>query len=118
MQMELFTEKKQTDSKARIKELRRKPHTFWNDPGHGWLEVELSDLNILGIRDKISKYSYRYNNKAYLEEDMDATTYIKALWGEFLDSKGNICSHAFQAWRGQLIDTHQESIFIRNLPHF
>jgi hypothetical protein len=49
------------------------------DPGHAWLVVELSELDALGIRDKISSYSYKKDNLAYLEEDCDAAIYIEAV---------------------------------------
>ena len=52
---------------------------FFSDPGHGWLRVPHSDLDALGIRDKITKYSYYSDRFAYLEEDCDLTTYMIAL---------------------------------------
>jgi len=48
------------------------------DPGHGWLEVERSELSRLGIGNKISGYSYQNNGKIYLEEDCDAGCFIQA----------------------------------------
>jgi len=61
--------------------------TIYTDPSHGWAKVSLSELFKLEIHDKISTYSYiRSNAKyayAYLEEDCDLSTYLKAL-----DSKG------------------------------
>ena len=52
---------------------------FISDPGHGWLEVPMSLIDLLGIKDKISQYSYRKGNMAYLEEDCDAYELISAL---------------------------------------
>jgi hypothetical protein len=49
------------------------------DPGHGWLVVPISELRELNIIDKISSYSYRKNDIAYLEEDCDAAIYIEAV---------------------------------------
>lgn len=49
-----------------------------SDPGHSWLEVSKRELRILGIKDKISTYSYQDGNKVYLEEDCDAGEYIQA----------------------------------------
>ena len=49
------------------------------DAGHGWFEVELEELERLGITDKISEYSYYHAGKVYLEEDSD--------FGIFLDAK-------------------------------
>ena len=52
--------------------------TFHEDPGHGWLEVPMALLTELGIADEISSYSYMKGNMAFLEEDMDASTLLRA----------------------------------------
>lgn len=52
--------------------------TFHADPAHGWLEVDRADLETLGIVEKISRYSYQKANRIFLEEDCDATHYIRA----------------------------------------
>lgn len=52
---------------------------FISDPGHGWLEVPVSELVRLGIAKKISRYSYKKGAMAYLEEDSDAGVYLAAL---------------------------------------
>jgi hypothetical protein len=49
------------------------------DPGHGWLEVQYSELVKMGIADKITSYSFRAGNTCYLEEDCDLTTFVQAL---------------------------------------
>ncbi|MHB1494492.1 MAG: zincin-like metallopeptidase domain-containing protein [Acidithiobacillus sp.] len=54
-------------------------YPFHSDAGHGWLEVLKSDLKVLGIAGDITPYSYQKGNKAYLEEDKDATTFLTAL---------------------------------------
>ena len=123
-QTTIFTREEQTGSgqtnmlgliqknQARIKELRRTPHTFWADPGHAWLEVRQSDIIILDLMGEISGYSYRKGERVYLEEDMDAGTYIKALfYGKF---KG----YEYETWKSMLNEQHQENIFIRNLDHY
>lgn len=51
---------------------------FVSDPGHGWLEVPMSTIRYLGIENKISGYSYRKGDTAYLEEDCDAPVFIDA----------------------------------------
>ena len=58
---------------------------IYTDPQHGWAKVSLSELLKLNIIDKISSYSYIHKNGlyAYLEEDVDLSTYLKAL-----DDKG------------------------------
>jgi len=54
-------------------------YIFHSDAGHGWLEVPKSELKSLGIKDKISRYSYIDGDNAYLEEDCDASVFIKAI---------------------------------------
>lgn len=51
---------------------------FISDPGHGWLEVPIQLIDVLGIRNKISAYSYRRGLQAYLEEDCDAPEFLRA----------------------------------------
>lgn len=81
-------------------------HVFWEDPGHGWLEVYKSALDFLGISEKITPYSYISNDGkiAYLEEDQDAGVYIEAI-----EARGI----PFQYHR-----KYEENIFIRNLKSF
>ena len=55
---------------------------FWEvDSGHAWLRVDLADLFRSGIYEDISSYSYvdAARGVAYLEEDCDAGTYLKAI---------------------------------------
>jgi len=56
----------------------KRTYTFYSDPAHGWLKVEKSELERLGIADKISPYSYEFGGFAYLEEDCDATAFVEA----------------------------------------
>lgn len=58
--------------------------TFVNDPGHGWLKVPLTDIAALGIEAQITPYSYIEGQYAYLEEDLDAPHYLKALTAQGL----------------------------------
>ena len=53
--------------------------TVYNDPGHAWAAVKISELQALGIADRISAYSYQRGQTAYLEEDCDLSTYLAAL---------------------------------------
>lgn len=53
-------------------------YLFHCDPGHGWMAVKVTELNKLGLIDKISKYSYLKGKTAYLEEDCDAPLFLKA----------------------------------------
>lgn len=68
--------------------------SFHHDAGHSWLEIEKNELKYLGIRNKISIYSYMKGNKAYLEEDCDFNLFRKAIesrsntppnWGNVID---------------------------------
>jgi hypothetical protein len=102
-----------TPKQIRILELRNTRHKFWNDPGHGWLEVQISDLKIMGIDKKISGYSYRKDDKAYLEEDCDMSLYIETLY-ESDPIKANI-----QNWCNTMLqDEYREHIFVRSLRHY
>lgn len=49
---------------------------FYEDPGHGWMKVPLTEIKRLGIEP--STYSYMRGNFAYLEEDCDASLFIAA----------------------------------------
>lgn len=48
------------------------------DPAHGWVEVSMAELRRLGIADKISGFSARIGEVAYLEEDDDYDLFCKA----------------------------------------
>ena len=54
-------------------------YTYHTDPGHGWLEVSLDELDLLGIRSEVSCYSYIKGDKAYLEEDCDMELFMNAM---------------------------------------
>ena len=51
-------------------------YTLHTDPGHGWLQVPLAEVERLGL--KVSSYSYRTNEFAYLEEDCDYSAWANA----------------------------------------
>lgn len=50
-----------------------------SDPGHAWLAVKVSELEMLGIRHEISSFSYVKGKTVYLEEDCDAPKFVKAM---------------------------------------
>jgi hypothetical protein len=52
---------------------------YIQDPGHGWLEVPVSELRRVGVHKDISPYSYRNGKMAYLEEDYDMPAYLLAV---------------------------------------
>ena len=49
---------------------------YRHDAGHGWLEVPRMEIKRLKI--VITPFSYQWKDKVYLEEDLDAVTYLKA----------------------------------------
>lgn len=61
--------------------------TFHSDAGHGWLEVPRKMLQELGIREQISDCSYVKGDRAFLEEDCDASRFIHALRATGADFK-------------------------------
>jgi hypothetical protein len=77
--------------------------TFHVDPGHGWLEVDWTDLKALSLNPTdFSRYSYRRGNTFYLEEDCDASKFAAA----------------YKAKHGKAIQTRdlgRDSNFIRKL---
>ncbi len=79
---------------------------FHEDPGHGWLEVPLSLIKELNIQNKISIYSYKDRDKAYLEEDCDFPVFFYA----YQEKYGNPPSFERKDYK--------EDCFIRFLSHF
>ena len=55
-----------------------KKYIYTQDPAHGWVRVLRSELKRLGIEKDITCYSYENGKYVYLEEDCDASTFIKA----------------------------------------
>jgi hypothetical protein len=53
-------------------------YTFISDPGHAWLEVSEKEVKELGVIPSNCSYIDRRNHKLYLEEDVDAQTFIQA----------------------------------------
>lgn len=80
-------------------------YTFHADPGHAWLEVPMTEILALGIDDQISRYSYRKGDTAYLEEDCDASVFLRAK-----EARG-------EAFKLNDINTNHDS-FIRGLRSF
>lgn len=56
----------------------RKSFEFYSDPGHGWLKVDKRDILALSIQEKITSFSYKNGRSVYLEEDQDASQFLKA----------------------------------------
>ena len=77
---------------------------FITDSGHGWLEVPTADVTKAGVMP--SKYSYinADTSMTYLEEDCDATAYLKAIGTIYLED--DMCE-----------DVHiNGDCWVRNLP--
>jgi len=88
--------------------MTRKIYRFIEDPGHGWIEVPVSELEALGIADKITPYSYLSSDGklAYLEEDSDLSTFARA--------KGWTPADAYLNWKHE----YQENTFVRGLRSY
>lgn len=63
--------------------MKKKQYQFHTDPGHGWLAVKKSELVFLDVLEKITPYSYMKGDTVYLEEDMDAATFMMAYQQKF-----------------------------------
>lgn len=57
---------------------RNQTFIFHEDSGHGWLQVPFDLLKELKIHTRITNCSYRKGDFAYLEEDLDRGTFLKA----------------------------------------
>lgn len=64
-------------------------YTFFEDAGHGWLKVPVSELLELGIEEEISPFSYLFGDWAYLEEDCDMPRFIDEQYMRGLDVRWN-----------------------------
>lgn len=58
-------------------------------------------------------HNYRKGDKVYLEEDCDATKYVKAIFGEHPEN-----DPMFPLWKSMIRDEYRENIFIRKLNHY
>ena len=52
--------------------------TFYSDPSHGWGQIPHHLIDDLGIGSKISGYSYKDLDCAYLEEDCDLSIFMQS----------------------------------------
>jgi hypothetical protein len=101
-------------------------HHFYTDGGHGWLKVPLSRLKKMSIADKITSYSYMLTSNAYLEEDCDVSTYVRALQVEAGLNPDAMDSDANREWLQSFWDnttTHDSSMSragsrIRSYPNY
>ena len=68
-----------------MRNMEEREYTFYEDPGHGWLAVPLTDLILLGLQCAVSEYSYydESTDYVYLEEDCDAPRFVRAYKYDF-----------------------------------
>jgi hypothetical protein len=78
--------------------------TFYEDPGHGWLQVPKQLIHFLALGDQISTCSYQDHDYVYLEEDLDA--------GIFLNAAANL------GIKYKIYEVHQEATPIRNMASY
>jgi len=64
-----------------------KVYIFHEDPGHGWLAVKRKELVELDIIHKVSSCSYERGETVYLEEDCDASLFIRTLRDKEIEIK-------------------------------
>ena len=88
------------------------PYIFHADPGHGWLEVPMRALRAFGVAGKISDYSYRKGDIAYLEEDCDAYKFLLARFPEGVAQRVNFTS------TGAVSEVYEENTPIRDYPSY
>lgn len=88
--------------------LKEKNYTFHSDAGHAWLEVSRDDVIKAGVYKDITAYSYKDNENFYLEEDLDAFTYLSKVYGK--DNIAEMREHINQVYDG-------DYSWIRGLKH-
>lgn len=73
----------------------RKKYLLFESPRHSWLQVPISELKELDILEDISPFSFRDEQFAYLEEDMDMGTFMmeRQAAGKPLDWESEIDRH-------------------------
>ena len=62
--------------------MKRIKLTEFTDPGHGWLSVPRSLIISLGLKDKITGFSYQKGNRVYLEEDCDCSIFYDTFFAK------------------------------------
>jgi len=73
--------------------------SYYRDAGHGWIAVKKNILEKIGIADKITNYSYKRGKMAYLEEDCDMSTFIKAFRQHFgWEPNISVVDHGNYSW--------------------
>lgn len=76
---------------------KKKVYESYCDGSHGYLRVPYADITALGVEPRISHYSKRHGDLAFLEEDRDAGVFIEAMQkaGTPFDIKWNSCATSY-----------------------
>jgi hypothetical protein len=95
-----------------LEEPKTSSKTFYQDDGHGWLEVPRKECAELGILDKISGYSYQKGDFLYLEEDCDLECYLNVFGIHGCD--------AYNVWFAKNVTVNRASgnSPVRNFEHY
>lgn len=87
-------------------------YTFHSDPGHGWLEVTIKELQELNIAGEITGCSAMEGNRIYLEEDCDLTTFFNAKYPDYTEPNDQ------RVWQDIEHKDYNNLCFIRDLPDY
>jgi hypothetical protein len=75
------------------------PLYFYQDAGHGWVGATREQLEVAGLTPAdLSEYSYRTVATYYLEEDVDAPTFVNALKAKGIPLEWRIVEHGARSW--------------------
>lgn len=70
-------------------------YTYHQDPGHGWVEASMAELRALGIAGRISPWSYRDGETAFLEEDDDASLFLDTMRARGTPAELTVLHHEY-----------------------
>lgn len=77
-------------------------YIYHQDPSHGWVEVPMAELRALGIAGRISPWSYRDGETAYLEEDDDASLFLDTMRARGTPAELVVLRHEYSPVRNYL----------------
>lgn len=80
---------------------------FFSDGSHGWLRAPRDLIKQLGVKEKISGYSYMNDQYVYLEEDCDIMAVLSA-----------IPESGRKAFMALVPETYHHQSPVRNFPHY
>lgn len=89
--------------------IKHEQYKFYEDAGHGWLRVPITELIELNIQNEITSFSYIDDEYVYLEEDQDADIYVNKRFPSEYERKlfYQMCENIY----------HEDS-WIRNLKRY